>query len=173
MSSLSIQVELGQTLQDSTIFSRLHSFLGICPQSTIKGLKLVRVISSKSVFKKLSKSAAIPRRVITVYGLEASQECIPSSVCTAVVQLVVPAVSSAGPFFLVAFELPGSSECIDSHLSLPCVQEGWPLPAACAGFQSTQSLHSFKVAFQGPRAGRSKALGVTEHAKIASRHGKS
>lgn len=97
---------------------------------------------------------------------------------------MVLAVSSAGPFsFLVAFELPGSSECTDSHLSfLPYIarlvgrytgrQEGWPLLAASAGFQSTQSLHGFQVAFQGPRAWRSRALGVTEHTEMASRHGK-
>lgn len=51
--------------------------------------------------------------MISVYGLEASQKCITPSACTAVVELVVLAVFSAGPFsFLVAFELPGSSECI-------------------------------------------------------------
>lgn len=55
----------------------------------------------------------------------------------AVVELVVLAVSSPGPFsFLVAFELPGSSEYIDSHLSLPYVQESWPLPAAVRAFKA-------------------------------------
>lgn len=56
--------------------------------------------------------------MVSVYGLEASQKCITLPMCTAVVELVVLAVSCPGPFsFLVAFELPGSSECIDGHLS--------------------------------------------------------
>lgn len=43
--------------------------------------------------------------MVSVYGLEASQKCITPSACTAVAELVVLAVSSAGPFsFLVAFE---------------------------------------------------------------------
>lgn len=55
------------------------------------------------------------------------------------VELVVLAVSSAGPFsFLATFELPVSSEGIDGHLFfLPYGQESWPLRAASAGFQNT------------------------------------
>lgn len=77
------------------------------------------------------------------------------------------AVSSPGPFsFLVAFEFPGSSECIGSHLSfLPYVQESWPLPAAMQAFKA-HSLNSFKVAFQGPSAWRNKALEVAEHTVV-------
>lgn len=75
--------------------------------------------------------------MISVYGLEASQKCITPSACTAVVELVVLAVSSAGPFsFLVAFELSGSSECIAAICPSYLMQEGWPVPAASASLQS-------------------------------------
>lgn len=96
----------------------------------------------------------------SIYGHEASQKCNTPSACTAVVEL---AVSSAGPFsFLMAFELPVSSEGIDSHLFfLPYGQEGWSLPSARTGFQN--SLHGFKAAFQGPSAWRRKALWVAKH----------
>lgn len=78
-------------------------------------------ISSKSVFKNLNESAALPRReMVCVYGLETSQKCS-TPACTAV-ELVALAVSSAGRFsLLVAFELPASSKRGGNHLVfLPC-----------------------------------------------------
>lgn len=89
---------------------------------TIVRLKRVGVIGSKSVFKKLNKSAALPRRgMASVYGLEASQKCITPSACAVVAELVTLAVSSGSFSLLVAFELPVSSKHTDNYLFfVPC-----------------------------------------------------
>lgn len=112
--------------------------------------------------------------MISVYGLEASQKCITPSACTAVVELVVLAVSSAGPFsYLVAFELSGSSECIAAICPsyLMCRKVGPCLLLVLA--YKVYRVCTVQGSFSRPKCMEKQGIGRLLNSEVTSRHGKS